>query len=93
MPFAYASEKHRKHALGDGIRTRGLFGWIRTEVLHHVELHPKHARLVRTPRVELGWDAYKTSWLHRSRVRIRRPPASRTQRELLIRKLRATGPS
>jgi len=26
-------------------------------------------------------------------VRIRRPPASRTQHELLIRKLRATGPS
>ena len=24
---------------------------------------------VRTPRVELGWDAYKTSWLDRSRVR------------------------
>jgi hypothetical protein len=39
-------------------------------VLHHVELHPEHARLVRTPRVELGWDAYKTSWLHRSRVRM-----------------------
>ena len=38
-------------------------------VLHHVELHPEHARLVRTPRVELGWDAYKTSWLDRSRVR------------------------
>jgi hypothetical protein len=58
----------RKHTLGDGIRTRGLSGRIQTEVLHHVELHPKHAA-----------DG--------------RPPANRTQRELLIRKLRATSPS
>jgi hypothetical protein len=72
-------------------------------------------RMVRTPRVELGWNAYKASWLHRSHVRICRPPAvdpewtesslldgvhgglrseaKCTQRELLIRKLRATGPS
>ena len=41
---------------------------------------------VRTPRVELGSDAYKTSWLDRSRVR-GGPSASRTQRKLLIRKL------
>jgi hypothetical protein len=55
MPFAYASEKHRMHALGDRIRTYGLFGRIQTEVLHHVELHPKHARLVRGERIELSF--------------------------------------
>ena len=43
---------------------------IRTELSSQVEVHPeKVCWRVRTPRVELGWDAYKTSWLDRSRVR------------------------